>query len=271
MNNLAGIGKADRDRLSILLRKTKGVVSVDDAVNSLGLSRPAAAKLLARWAKNGWLSRVRRGLYVPVPLESRTTEVPLEDPWQIADHLYAPCYIGGWSAAEHWDLTEQIFRTVVVMTTQRPRDRRPTLKDTTFWLRTVQIDAMFGLKSVWRDRIRVDVSDPTRTILDMLDDPAVGGGIRPVTNMFRAYLNSDSRDLTLLIQYADGLGNGSVFKRLGFLLELYAPDESTIIAECLKRLTAGNVRLDTKLPCNRNITRWRLFVPETWKQEYLND
>ena len=43
------------------------------------------------------MSRVRRGLYVSVPLESRTADVPLEDPWLIAERLFAPCYIGGWA------------------------------------------------------------------------------------------------------------------------------------------------------------------------------
>jgi len=43
---------------------------------------------------------------VSVPLESRTADVPLEDPWLIAERLFAPCYIGGWSAAEYLDLTE---------------------------------------------------------------------------------------------------------------------------------------------------------------------
>ncbi len=105
-----------------------------------------AAKMLARWAKKGWLSRVRRGIYVPIPLESRTTDVPLEEPWIIAERLFAPCYIGGWSAAEYWNLTEQIFRTVVVMTLQKPRDRPPNIKGTNFLIRTVSENALFGVK-----------------------------------------------------------------------------------------------------------------------------
>jgi len=33
---------------------------------------------------------------------------------------------------------------------------------------------MFGLKSVWRGQVKVSVSDSTRTILDMLNDPRLG-------------------------------------------------------------------------------------------------
>jgi predicted transcriptional regulator of viral defense system len=172
---LSGLGKADRKRLAAVIRGTKGVIPVGEAAEILEVSRVAAAKMLARWASKGWLSRVRRGLYVAVPLESRTADVALEDPWLIADQLYGPCYIGGWSAAEYWDLTEQIFRTIVVMTTQKPRDRTPTIKGTNFMLRTVQGKVLFGLKPVWRGQVKVSVSDPSRTVLDMLSDPSLGG------------------------------------------------------------------------------------------------
>lgn len=123
MSTIAGLGKNSRVKLAKLLRESKGSISVRQAAAILGVSAKDAAKTLARWTKQGWLSRVRRGLYVSVPLESSTGNIALEDPWIIADRLFAPCYVGGWSAAEHWGLTEQIFRSVLVMTTTKPRNR----------------------------------------------------------------------------------------------------------------------------------------------------
>ncbi|MBZ0097199.1 MAG: type IV toxin-antitoxin system AbiEi family antitoxin domain-containing protein [Sulfuricella sp.] len=264
MEPLKGLGKADRERLSAVLRATKGTVSVAQAAEALRLPTIHTAKMLARWAKAGWLSRVRRGLYVPVPLESRTSDVPLEDPWIIAAQLYGPCYIGGWSAAEYWDLTEQIFRTVVVVTTQRPRDRKPTIKQTDFLLRSVQEKALFGMKSVWRGQVKVDVSDPTRTMLDMLSDPQLGGGIRSTVDMLKNYLKSEKKDLNLLLEYASRLGNGAVFKRLGFLLEKCSPADEEAIAQCRERLTTGNAKLDPALENAKLVTRWRLWVSQRW-------
>lgn len=266
MQAMNGLGKADRARLSAVLRGTKGTISVAEAAEILDMPGSGAAKLLSRWAKKGWLARVRRGLYVSVPLESRTADVPLEDAWVIADKLFGPCYIGGWSAAEYWDLTEQIFRTLIVLTTQRPRDRKPTLKGTAFWLKTVPDSAMFGLKAVWRGSEKVNVSDATRTILDLLGDPQLGGGLRSTVDIFRNYLNSEKKDLKLLLEYAERLGNGAVFKRLGFLLEQYAENEQDVIDSCYEKLTAGNTKLDPALKAERLITRWRLWVPERWKK-----
>jgi len=207
--------------------------------------------------------RVRRGLYVPVPLESSTPDIALEDAWVIADRLFAPCYIGGWSAAEHWGFTEQVFRSTLVVTTRRPRARRVEARGAVFIVRTVGKSAMFGFKPVWRGRVKVNVADPTRTILDMFDTPALGGGIRSVLDMLKSYLASKYHDPQLLIQYANQLGNKAVFKRLGYLVATFFPNEVEIITECRKRLSAGNAKLDPKLPTERLVTAWRLWVP--WK------
>ncbi|MBI4488775.1 MAG: type IV toxin-antitoxin system AbiEi family antitoxin domain-containing protein [Deltaproteobacteria bacterium] len=264
MEAISGLGKVDRGRLAALIRRTKGTISVGEASEILEVSPTDAAKMLARWGKNGWVSRVRRGLYVPVPLESRVADVPLEDAWIIAERLFAPCYIGGLSAAEYWGLTEQIFRTVVVMTTQKPRDRSPNIKGTKFLLRTILERAMFGLKPVWRGQVKVSVSDPTRTVIDMLNDPKLGGGLRSTVDMFLNYLRSEKKDVNLLVEYADRLKNGAVFKRLGFLAERFASEEVEIIKQCQSKLTTGNARVDPALAADRLVTKWRLWIPDNW-------
>jgi predicted transcriptional regulator of viral defense system len=100
----------------------------------------------------------------------------------------------------------------------------------------------------------------------MLVDPVFGGGIRPATDILGNYLRSENKNLDQLVEYGDRLGNGAVFKRLGFLLERKAPDEAKAIEKCYQRLTAGNAKLDPKLNNKRLITRWRLWVPENWKR-----
>jgi len=149
-----------------------------------------------------------------------------------------------------------------VMTQLTPRDRNPVIKGMAFLLCSISEKKLFGLKPVWRGQVKVSVSDPSRTILDMLAHPRLGGGIRSVSDMLVSYLRSDVKNLDLLIDYAERFGNGAVFKRLGFLLEQFAPDEQLAIAQCAERLTKGNTRLDPKLPAERLVTRWRLWVSE---------
>lgn len=228
---------------------------------ALSVSRLQAAPQLARWAKAGWLARVRRGVYVPVPIESASAEVPLDDSWSVASRLYSPCYVGGWSAAEHWGLTEQIFRALCVMTTTRPRQRKPMLRGTQIHLHTVRVHKLFGLKTVWRGQTRVQVSDPARTLADMLADPQLGGGIRNVADVLAVLLREHAREAPKLIDYIERLGNGAAFKRLGFMLEAQHGEQTALIDACRDQLTAGYVRLDPKLPADRLVTAWRLWIP----------
>lgn len=257
----AGLSAGSRDRLSRVLRTGDAVLTPERTAATLSLSRLQAAQQLARRAKAGWLARVRRGVYVPVPIESATADVRLEDPWSIAARLYAPCYIGGSSAAEHWGLTEQIFRATCVMTATRPRERNPTLRGTQFRLHTIAADKLFGLKTVWRCQTRVQVSDPARTLADMLSDPQLGGGIRHVSAMLDVLLREHAQDAPRLIDYLERLRNGAAFKRLGFMLEARHGEQSALIAACRSRLTSGYVKFDPKLPADRLITAWRLWVP----------
>lgn len=276
MKNYEGMGTGDRERLSAVLRASAGTITVDDATEILALPRTQAAKLLARWAGKGWLARVQRGVYIPVPLESPTSDVPLDDAWVVASRIYEPCYVGGWSAAEYWGLTEQIFRTLLVFTVQQPRNRNPVLQGSEFLLRTVPESALFGLKAVWRGgsggasrQVKVLVSDPSRTVLDLLNAPQLGGGLRSSVDMLENYLASDKKDLPRLFDYACQLQNGAVFKRLGFLLETLAPAEKEMIAQCKLKMSQGNSRLDPKLTGGKLVTRWRLWVPEVWKLKNL--
>ncbi len=107
------------------------------------------------------------------------------------------------------------------------------------------------------------MSDVHRTIVDMLDNPASGGGIQHVDDCLSTYFRRKDRDDGKLVAYAERIGNGAIFKRLGFLAERGAG--GTPLADaCRERLTRGNARLDPALPCRRLATRWRLFVPESW-------
>ena len=260
MLSIGGLRGTSREKLSKVLRQSKGAISSTDASRALNIERAEAARLLSNWSARGWLSRVRRGLYVSIPIESSTSDLPLDDALVVADRLFAPCYIGGWSAAIHWGLTEQFFGSTLVVTTRRPRARRVDARGTVFVVRTVDKLAMFGLKSIWRERAKVNVSDPTRTVVDLLDTPELGGGIRTVIDILKSYFQSTYRDPKLLVRYADQLGNKAVFKRLGFLATVVAPGEAELLADCRTRLSAGNAKLDPKLPADRLVTAWRLWV-----------
>jgi predicted transcriptional regulator of viral defense system len=262
-----GISAKSRSQLSQLLRDSPPVVTPSEAASVLGIDTAVAARRLAAWSRAGWLARVQRGVYVPVPIESESPDVALDDPWAVATAMFGRCYIGGWSAAEHWGLTEQMFQALCIMTTMRPRDRKPVLRKARFELHTVPAARFVGLKSVWRGGSRVQVSDPARTLIDMLADPALGGGIRHLAEMLGTLFRELPKEAHKLADYAAKLGIGAVYKRLGFLLQRDHPDQAPLIEECRAKLTTGYAKLDPALPTDRLVTAWRVWVPASELRE----
>lgn len=235
-----------------------------DAARALSLSSERARRFLAHLAARGWLARIRPGLYVAVPLDASEPAEWREDPWVVAARTFAPCYIGGWSASEQWGLTDQLFRDVVVVTARPTRGRRPTIQDTTYRVKVVSTKRIFGTRAVWRGRVRVEVSDPSRTLVDLLDDPSLGGGIRHVAEILAEWFFGEHRDERRLTEYAARLGNRSVYKRLGFLIERLALPTPDLVAECARGMSTGVVRLDPSgPPRGRRLRRWNLIVNVT--------
>lgn len=246
-----------------VLAASGDVIRISDVTKALSVSRIEAAKRLARWREQGWVNRVGSGAYVPASIDTLGSERVLDDAWVLVPALFAPAYVAGRTAAEHWDLTEQIFKDIVVVTGQAVRQRHQTRQGFEFTLKHLSPDKIFGTKPVWRHKTKVPISDLHRTIVDMLDDPALGGGIRQVSDCLNAYFKRADRDDQKLVEYGDRLGNGAAFKRLGFLAE-GRDDTGTLVELCRARLTAGNAKLDPALDCKRLISRWRLLIPPSW-------
>lgn len=256
-----GISAANRDRLETLHRRFGGPFSVEDACIALKLGPPKTRRLLSGFVAQGWLARLRRNVYRAVPLGASLPTEWREDPWLVASHTFAPCYLAGWTACEHWALTEQLFRDVVVVTQRRVRHRDVRIQDTRYLLHVRRRSAFFGLQNVWRAQVAVPVSDPTRTIVDLLDTPAMGGGARMVGEILRSYFEGTHRNDRLLADYVKKLGNRTVYKRLGYYLEALRTGTPELLENCRKRMSSGVSLLEPSGPkTGRIVKRWNLRI-----------
>lgn len=261
MSDARGIEALNRRRIDLLHRELGRPFSVKEAADALRLEPAKARTLLAGFAARGWLSRIRRDAYSLVPLGAASPGEWREDPWSVAAYVFAPCYLGGWTAGEHWSLTEQLFRDIIVYTSRRMHERVVTLQGTTFRLRSTRPEHFFGLSTVWRGQSRISVSGPSRTVVDLLDDPTTGGGMRNVVDMVAAYFGSEHRADAALRDYIGRLGNRAVFKRLGFLLESQEVAAPALLAACRAGISRGLSLLDPAGPKHgRVVKRWNLRV-----------
>ena len=253
-------------RLAILLRSTSGTIRINDAMMALDLDRTHAAKLLAGWHNQGVIRRIARGLYVPIQPSALGQSQVLDDPWVLVPELYDPGYIGGWSALEYWELTEQLFRSVCVLTSKRTKYGKAKYQGVEFFVKYTPRKCIFGTKTIWRDNTRMQVSDPYKTILDIVDDPYLGAGLQHVIDCLSEFKKTHSKksDYERIIEYASLIGNGALFKKLGYLSELVG-FEGSFVDECAKRLTTGYAYLDKGAQDQKLITKWRLWVPKGHK------
>lgn len=262
-----GITKNNRILLDILNRKQKGPFVLSEAVKMLGLSYVKTSHLLAYWAFKGWLTRIRRGLYITVPLGAINPAERKEDTWIVASRVFDPCYIGGWSACEHWDLTEQIFKDIMVFTSHMVRKRKISIQDTLYIVKTVKEEKIFGTSIVWRGQTKIKISDPSRTIADILDDPSIGGGIRHIADIIKQYFEGEHKDENKLFDYIKRLNNKAIYKRLGYILEALDLKFPNAVNTCLSYISKGYSYLDPASSVKgRILRRWNLRINATIKE-----
>lgn len=258
---VGGISAKARAMLTTVIDQTKGCFTVKKVEQILRISSPLARKYVFRWAQNGWIQRIHRGVYLALGLTTEDNSAAYQDPWVIAEGLFSPCYIGGWTAAHHWGFTDQLFNQTLILSTRPALSRKKSLGGFEFVLKKISSQQMFGLEAVWKDRLKVFISDPHKTIIDILDNPLLGGGIRSVTDILWNYLQFSQKDLNLLWEYALKMENRTIFKRLGYLLSILEYENLPFIEKCRSHISKGYSMLDPSIKEGKFIRKWALHVP----------
>ena len=260
----AGIGQVERHVLDTMSRSGKPVIRAADLERELGYSRAISNLVLSRLAKKGWLQRLKSGIYRIVPLGSESATPIPEDAWSIAMELYSPCYISGWTAAEHWELTEQIFNATVIFTTLKQRKKNTVVAGLNYRTKTIPNKDLFGTKKIWSSNTPILIADLHRTIIDALDDPEIAGGGRHTIDMVKEYMKHKDANPEVLFQYAEKLEHGAIFKRLGFIAEKIMHLSQPFLDRVHAKINTGIINLD---PNGSNtgpiITKWgiRINIP----------
>ncbi len=267
MTELKGFDSKYRRYFSKLAGNGAKPFTIKEAALLLNVPYDSAKKILNRLARSGWLYRIKKGLYIAA---SPTVTIPdqiVEDPWILANSLFDPCYIGGWDAISFWDYTDQIFIHTFVYTTCPQKKSTQTYLGHTFIVRKIPKEDFFGLKTEWRNNVKIKMSDPSRTIIDLLEAPQQFGGSSVLNEILTEYLRSDHKNIPLLVDYALAIKNKAVIKRLGYLLERKGLLSSDLNTKLLANLSPGKVKLVPTQDCSSLVTKWQLWIPREWKDK----
>jgi predicted transcriptional regulator of viral defense system len=193
------------------------------------LPRSRTLQLLSALAHSGWITRLKRGVYA---VQSPVFSSENLHPFAIATALIQPAAISHWSALDHHGFTTQIPPMVQSSTpsqvitpemrvgaTYRPRGRAVwAVLEIEFEFIQIQDKHFFGFNEEWvTSWHRVSITDPERTMLDMVAHPEIFGGIAVTIETLNTHLGSLAIDR--LVAYALRYDMGSVIKRMGWSLE----------------------------------------------------
>ena len=183
---------------------------------------------LSALIRSGRLEPLKRGTYAlknPPP----GTEI---HPFAIAMALVQPAAISHWSALVHHGFTTQMPKMVQVsvpgkvMTPEMRRGETYQPRGRTVWralgmeieIILIQPRAFFGHQKIWVSSWKqVVITDPERTVLDLVARPEVFGGLSAALDILEEIL--PRINLQGLVRYGLDYQVGAVIKRLGWCLE----------------------------------------------------
>lgn len=226
---------ASTNSLEILekLVEQKGpIFTVEDAHNvgeQLSLAPAQMTKALSKMSRSGWLARLKRGTYL-VQSSLLSEEI---HPFAIAQALVSPMAISHWSALSHHGFTTQIppivqaSTPVKVVTPEMRSGKAYRPRGTATWqVLNIEIEyihikenKLWGFAYDWLSKWhRVPITDPERTLLDLIIRSDLFGGISMAIETINT--NLEKIDLPKLVNYAIRYDVGSYIKRLGWILEI---------------------------------------------------
>ncbi|HZX20559.1 MAG TPA: type IV toxin-antitoxin system AbiEi family antitoxin [archaeon] len=228
-----GLGSIESKILSDLAAEGKNIFTVTEVSKIIG-SKVKANKLVSSLAKKKWLERLNKGTYLILELAAGSKPEWTEDSFYIASKLAKKYYVGYLSMLNYYSWTEQVPVTVTIACPNRLKNKK--ILGIRYEFVAISPKKFFGFKEANVRGHKVIVSDPEKTIVDALDHPEYSGGINEVA---KAMMNAKI-DWNKAIEYAEKMGNGAIFKRMGFIMEkmeLSIPKET--IERIHKKITKG--------------------------------
>ncbi|SFC67409.1 Transcriptional regulator, predicted component of viral defense system [Halobiforma haloterrestris] len=235
-------------RESRLLARLAGaghqIISIDDIETTLEVPPNTAREIASRLTEKGWLDRLFPGRYLIIPLAAGEEGLYTPHEYLIAAHVAEPMYIGYYSALSHHGLTEQVPRTVYIVTPTRAQSRE--IHGVPYRVTTVTERKFFGFEPTSVEGTTVQVSDLEKTLVDCADHPEFCGGLRELATAMRT---ADDRgcDWDTVGEYLERLDNGAATKRIVYLadqLGIDLPAREELVAS----FTSGYSLLDPTRP-----------------------
>lgn len=210
------LGSQETKLIFSLEEKRVRVFTADDAKNILDSTDASAWNVLEGLKRKKRIQQIEKGKYLLVPARAGYKGYWTEEAWVIVPSLIDTYYIGFWTAMNYWGMTEQIPRTVFVVTTKRKRGME--FGNQGFKFITLAKKKFFGYTEEKSNDIVFNISSKEKTIVDSLMHPEYCGGMAEVVKAM--WTARESVDWKGVLEMAKQVKVGVVLRRLGYLLSI---------------------------------------------------
>ncbi len=228
----------------------KMLFSAEDITEKVGSLR-SAGSILNRYQKQGYVSKVRRGLYC---VNNVATKLPEANKYQIASAITPTSSVAYHAAMEYHGLAHQVYYDVMVATEQAFNlfefDGNRYMAHLT--------SLSLGVESPFVDS-HVRVTSVERTIIDCIDRMDLCGGWEEVVNCLHSvqYLREEQ-----LLEILKAYNKTALYKKAGFLFHaLQLPVSEKVITTCQLQAKKSVTYLTSEGDSDTFCQAWRLYVP----------
>ena len=196
----------------------------EQAKSILGISNKSVAQVLIRLVRNKRLKRIMRGKYMFVPEIAGPNKNWVEDGLSVVPYLVNPGYVSFWAAMNLWEMTEQIPRTIYIVTPKRKKDLE--FNYNLFKFITFSQKRFFGyIETMSELNIPFNIATREKTIIDCMLEPSNCGGMVEVAKCI--WYARKEIDWDLMLEMIERVGVSVLLKRLGYILSELEIEEDT--------------------------------------------
>jgi len=245
------------------------VFTVDEFTTFLAQRGPVSnwtrKALLAYHQKKGRMLRVRRGLYVVVPLSTEPASCPV-DPYLLGAKMTEDAVLGYHTALEFHGKAHSVSNLILYLSLRRssPLRFRSYVFQSVPFPKPLRAKGkeLFGVETHERSGLPVRVTNLERTLVDVLDRPDLGGGWEEI---WRSLEMVEFFDLDVVVEYTLLLENATTAAKVGFFLEQHRErlmvEERHLSALRAHRPRSPHYMVRAFRESGKFVPEWNLVVP----------
>lgn len=212
------------------------------------ISRPATRNFINKLVKNGWLVRIKKGVYAISSIDSRGfLALPI---YKIAQILVDNSYVSFEAALQHHGMFDQ--QLAIIISVSIKSRQAPTLQGITYKFIKTKSELFYGWEGKRVENYLVKIATPEKALLDMLSFQRSAYSVDLVLEKLKEHKHDFDYERFNKFLKKQSL---TVKRITGFLFDLAGIDSSHLYNTVRHKKTSSFITAKSK----KFNARWRLY------------